>query len=84
MEDGGAREVTINAAIRIDSCGCSWQPADTSALSETLVITDNDGPALFVSVEPMTMREGLENAGILTVRANSAHVSENVTGISRT
>ena len=79
MEDGGAREVTINAAIRIDSCGCSWPPADTGALSETLVITDNDGPALFVSVEPMTMREGLENAGILTVRANSTQVSEDVT-----
>ncbi|MBR1921374.1 MAG: hypothetical protein IJ829_05150, partial [Kiritimatiellae bacterium] len=79
MEAGGLRTVTIDAAIRVDSCGCSWRPPDASgALSATLAITDDDGPALFVDAEPTTMREGLAEAGALTVRANSASVAEDV------
>ena len=80
METGGGRIVTISAAIRIDSCGCSWRPQESGgALEATLEIADNDGPALFVSVEPTTMREGLAEAGTLTVRANSASVASDVT-----
>ncbi len=80
MEAGGGRTVVIDAAIRIDSCGCSWRPQDAGgALSATLAITDNDGPALFVTAEPTTMREGLAEAGLLTIRANSASVAEDVT-----
>ena len=37
MESGGSRTVTIDAAIRFDSCGCSWRPQDAGgALSATL------------------------------------------------
>ena len=80
MEAGGGRTVVIDAAIRIDSCGCSWRPQDAGgALSATLAIADNDGPALFVTAEPATMREGLAEAGVLTIRANSASVAEDVT-----
>jgi hypothetical protein len=80
MEVGGSRTVTIDAAIRIDSCGCSWRPQESGgALEATLEIVDNDGPALFVTAEPTTMREGLAEAGVLTIRANSASVAENVT-----
>ena len=80
METGGGRIVTISAAIRIDSCGCSWRPQESGgALEATLEIADNDGPALFVSVEPTTMREGLAEAGTLTVRANTASVAQDVT-----
>ncbi|MBO7684724.1 MAG: leucine-rich repeat domain-containing protein, partial [Kiritimatiellae bacterium] len=80
MESGGGRTVEIDAAIRIDSCGCSWRPQDAGGvLSATLEITDNDGPALFVTAEPTTMREGLVEAGVLTIRANSASVAEDVT-----
>ena len=80
MEAGGGRTVVIDAAIRIDSCGCSWRPQDVGgALSATLAIADNDGPALFVTAEPTTMREGLAEAGVLTIRANSASVAEDVT-----
>ena len=80
MEAGGGRTVVIDAAIRIDSCGCSWRPQESGgALEATLEIADNDGPALFVSVEPTTMREGLAEAGTLTVRANTASVAQDVT-----
>ena len=79
MEAGGSRTVTIDASIRIDSCGCSWRPQEAGgALSATLEIVDDDGPALFVDVEPATMREGLAEAGVLTVRANSASVAQDV------
>ena len=79
METGGGRVVTISAAIRIDSCGCSWRPQESGgALEASLEIADNDGPALFVSVDPTTMREGLADAGVLTVRANSASVAQDV------
>ena len=79
MESEGGRTVTISAAIRIDSCGCSWRPQESGgALEAALEIADNDGPALFVTVEPTTMREGLAEAGVLTVRANSASVAQDV------
>ena len=79
MEPGGGRVVTISAAIRIDSCGCSWRPQESGgALEAELEIADNDGPALFVTAEPTTMREGLAEAGVLTVRANSASVAQDV------
>ena len=79
MEAGGGRAVTISAAIRIDSCGCSWRPQESGgALEASLEIADNDGPALFVTVDPTTMREGLADAGVLTVRANSASVAHDV------
>ena len=79
MEPGGGRVVTISAAIRIDSCGCSWRPQDDAgALEATLEIADDDGPALFVTAEPTTMREGLAEAGVLTIRANTASVAQDV------
>ena len=79
MESGGGRVVTISAAIRIDSCGCSWRPQESGgALEAELEIADNDGPALFVTADPTTMREGLAEAGVLTVRANSASVAQDV------
>ena len=80
QEEGDAWcDVTISAAIRIESCGCSWSPSDAGGqLQQTLRIIDDDGPALFVAVEPTTMREGVENAGTLTVRANTASVKSDI------
>lgn len=69
--DNGDREIVLQGAILIESCGCSGQPSSGDAIEAKLTIIDNDGPALSLSVSPATMREGLDEAGFLTISHNS-------------
>ena len=74
----GDRTVKIAGAIRIPSCGCDGRPSDGGAIAASLVIHDNDGPALTLSVEPATVREGLADAATLTLSHNIAGWNEDV------
>ena len=67
----GDREVTVNGAVVIESCGCDGQPSNGDVIQATLGIIDNDGPALALVADPATMREGLSPAGYLTLSHNS-------------
>ena len=67
----GDREVTVNGAGVIESCGCDGQPSNGDVIQATLGIIDNDGPALALVADPATMREGLSPAGYLTLSHNS-------------
>lgn len=69
--DDGDREVTVNGAVVIESCGCDGQPSNGDVIQATLGIIDNDGPALALVADPATMREGLSPAGYLTLSHNS-------------
>lgn len=69
--DNGDREITIDGAVVIESCGCDGQPSNGDAITATLGIIDNDGPALALKAEPATMKEGLDNAGSLVLSHNS-------------
>ena len=68
--DGG-RDVTVTGSIFIDSCGCGGAPSGGGAIEAMLHVTDNDGPALTVTANPATMKEGVENAGVLTITRNT-------------
>ncbi|MBK7945229.1 MAG: hypothetical protein IPJ85_07965 [Flavobacteriales bacterium] len=68
----GFRDVVINAAVQISGCGCGAPPSTAGNVSATLVVADNDGPSLSVTVNPATMAEGLANAGTLRVQRNTS------------
>ncbi|HRD53324.1 MAG TPA: MopE-related protein, partial [Flavobacteriales bacterium] len=65
------RDVVINAAVQITGCGCGAPPATAGNVNTTLVVADNDGPSLSVTVNPATMAEGLASAGTLRVQRNT-------------
>ena len=69
--DDGDREVTINGAIVIESCGCNGQPSNGDVIQAVVGIIDDDGPALALKAEPATMKEGLAPAGYLVLSHNS-------------
>jgi hypothetical protein len=68
----GDRQVTITASVFVSSCGCSAPPSSSGSVSATITVTDDDGPALVLSANPLTLAEGLTNAGTLRITRNTA------------
>ena len=75
--DDGDRIVEVTGAILIESCGCGAQPSNGEAIVSQLTIIDDDRPSLTLAVSPSTLKEGVEEAGWLTVSHNS-YTSEDV------
>lgn len=69
--DDGDREVEVNGAIVIESCGCNGTPSNGDVIQAVVGIIDNDGPALTLVADPTTMREGMDPAGYLLLSHNS-------------
>jgi ACT domain-containing protein len=67
----GYRKVTISGSILIASCNCGTTPENGGVVKANLVIADNDGPALSVSINPISLPEGKQNAGTLTISRNT-------------
>ncbi|MEI6950423.1 MBG domain-containing protein, partial [Paraflavisolibacter sp. H34] len=68
----GQRDVSITAALFVNSCGCSAPPASSGWVSAPLRISDNDGPSLQVTAAQLTLPEGSANAGSIRVARNTA------------
>ncbi|MBN8857500.1 MAG: T9SS type A sorting domain-containing protein [Sphingobacteriales bacterium] len=68
----GDRQVIITASVFVSSCGCSAPPSSSGSVSATIKVTDDDGPALILSANPLTLAEGLTNAGTLRITRNTA------------
>lgn len=68
----GYRNVTITAALVMPSCGCGAPPTSSGYVTTGLVAVDNDGPALSVTPNPLTLAEGQAPAGQLRVQRNSS------------
>ena len=69
--DDGDREIGINGAIVIESCGCNGQPSNGDVIEALVGIIDNDGPSLALKADPATMKEGLDPSGYLILSHNS-------------
>ncbi|MBQ4200099.1 MAG: InlB B-repeat-containing protein [Kiritimatiellae bacterium] len=69
--DDGDREIDIDGAIVIESCGCNGQSSNGDVIHATVDIIDNDGPALALKADPTTMKEGFDPAGYLVLSHNS-------------
>ena len=67
----GLRTVTINAAIFLSSCGCSATSENGGILQKQIVIADNDGPTITLTVNPASLFEGKSNAGKLIITRNT-------------
>lgn len=67
----GYRKSIITGSIFVSSCNCGTTPDNGGVVTAELVIADNDGPALSVSVNPLSLPEGKTNAGNLTISRNT-------------
>ena len=67
----GYRKVTLSGSVYISSCNCGTTPENGGVVTANLVIADNDGPSLSVSVLPISLPEGKLNAGNLTISRNT-------------
>jgi hypothetical protein len=78
----GYRKVTISGSVFISSCNCGTTLENGGVVNANLVIADNDGPSLSVSVNPISLPEGKLNAGILTISRNTSTTDQLVVAIS--
>lgn len=67
----GYRKIKINGSIYVSSCNCGTTPENGGIVKDSLVIADNDGPSLSVSVFPLSLPEGKLSAGMLTISRNT-------------
>ncbi len=67
----GTRDVILTGAVYLSSCNCNTTAANGGVVSDTITVLDNDGPTLSVSFNPLSLPEGKENAGQVTVVRNT-------------
>ena len=70
-EKSGDRTVNITAAVNIASCSCTVATDSQGAATAALEITEDDGPALSMSLGRTTLIAGAKEGVKLTVRRNS-------------
>lgn len=67
----GNRMNTITATVIINSCVCPAPAGTNGVSSRSFTLLDNDGPALTLAINPLSMPEGKINAGTLTITRNT-------------
>ncbi|EHG23770.1 hypothetical protein HMPREF9332_00584 [Alloprevotella rava F0323] len=67
----GDRMVHIRAAVYMTDCDCDAIGDKQGAVSDSILITDDDGPMLSVTTSKPTVLEGEESGTRLTVRRNT-------------
>ena len=78
----GYRKVILSGSVLISSCNCGTTPDNGGVVNANLVIADNDGPSLSVSINPGSLPEGKLNAGTLTISRNTPTTDALVVTIS--
>lgn len=68
----GFRVVTLSVAVYIASCNCNTTADNGGVVQDKLVIADNDGPTLTLTVDPVSLQEGKTAAGKLTITRNTS------------
>ena len=68
----GDRNVTITAAVYIQSCSCSASGEDAGVVSQTIHIIDNDGPSLTLTSSRSMILEGSAEGTVLTISRNTS------------
>lgn len=66
----GTRTVKFTAAVYITDCGCSAIGNKQTTVTETITITDNDGPTLNITSDKTTILEGDATGAQLTISRN--------------
>ncbi len=68
----GFRAVNITGSIYISTCNCGTSAENGGIVQDKLVIADNDGPTLNVTVDPVSLYEGKTDAGKLIISRNTS------------
>jgi hypothetical protein len=68
------RAITITAEILLPNCNCAPASNTQGVVLKNIVIIDNDGPSLSITVNPLSIPEGVANGGSLTVTRNTTSV----------
>ncbi|MCD6598450.1 MAG: hypothetical protein J7L04_12220, partial [Bacteroidales bacterium] len=68
----GFRTIEVTGAIYISSCNCSTTPDNGGVVKSTLTVVDNDGPSLSVTINPASLKEGISNAGTMSIFRNTS------------
>jgi hypothetical protein len=68
----GLRTVELTGSIYIPSCNCGTTAENGGVVTGQITVADNDGPSLKVTVNPVTLKEGVTGAGKVTVTRNTA------------
>jgi hypothetical protein len=67
----GFRSVEITGSIYLSACDCGTSPENGGVVQDKLIIADNDGPALTVTVDQVSLLEGKTGSGKLTIARNT-------------
>jgi hypothetical protein len=67
----GNREIELEAAIYISSCGCGVPEESGGTDVATITIIDDDGPALSLEADPAIVAEAVQDAGKLIIKRNT-------------
>jgi len=67
----GYRTVELTGGIYLSSCNCTTTSDNGGVVTGTLTVIDNDGPSLTVTASPVSLREGLADAGTMTIFRNT-------------
>ena len=67
----GDREIELEAAIYLSSCGCGVPEESGGTSTSNITIIDDDGPALSLESDPNIVNEGISNAGKLVIKRNT-------------
>ncbi len=67
----GDKEVTITAAVLVQSCNCSSTQEGVGLVSQNVTIIDNDGPSLTLTASASSILEGDDNGVNLTISRNT-------------
>jgi hypothetical protein len=67
----GDRNVVVTAALFVNSCGCSAPATSSGFVTDTLLVSDNDGAALTVSAPQLALAEGTVFPTALRITRNT-------------
>ncbi len=67
----GNRVVELTCAIYLSSCNCTTTESNGGIITDNVTILDNDGPTLSVTFNPVSLAEGRENAGQVSIYRNT-------------
>jgi len=78
----GFKDVEVTAKYYIPSCNCDASLTSPGIDSESLVVSDDDGPSLSLQVDPLSLQEDQANAGNLIVERNTSTATDLIVNLN--
>ena len=72
LQNEGYRDIEITASVLLAACNCTASATSAGVFNDILTVVDDDGPTLTLTASPLSLLEGIANAGTLTITRNTA------------